>query len=68
MVRKWLVAIDRIDIAHKSIEQIRNTYRVCSDHFAACQKFVPYHNRTDLKHNELPTINLPRKLMLIKFI
>ncbi|KAK9728327.1 hypothetical protein QE152_g18104 [Popillia japonica] len=68
MVRKWLLAIDRMDIAHKSIEQIRNTYRMCSDHFAANQKFIPYHNRTGLKYNELLTINLPYQMHQKKYL
>lgn len=56
--RKWCVAIGREDLIEIDLTK-RSRYRVCDIHFADTAKFAANRNRTNLKANSYPSMNLP---------
>ncbi|KZC09614.1 hypothetical protein WN55_01322 [Dufourea novaeangliae] len=55
---KWCLAICRLDLIDVHPFR-RRQYRVCELHFTQESLFAGLHNKTNLKHNSIPTLSLP---------
>lgn len=54
---KWCKAVNREDLMALTDRQ-RHKFRVCDVHFTEDSKFAVCRNRTNLKHNAVPTLLL----------
>lgn len=60
--KKWCIAICREELIDVDPRK-RPQYRVCEIHFAEESRFAGVRNRTTLKYNACPTLELPGLLI-----